>query len=263
MGKEYHGQLQLASKGFFYNDQVPDGLVNVEPWGTQEERLLISPAITFTETVTRLVKKLTDCPIDPAELLLIDRWHLFIYLRCLSVGTDYSFNFKCDECSIKNRHTIDLEKNLDVTYADDKELLETLGVESIEEPFELSFPVNQKTIKWRMLRGKDEVATEKYVARMRANTRGKKLPQGEDPGYVHRLATRIVELDGSEPTISDAMAFIESLKGKDSLALRQAISDVSIGINQELRPICEACGWENEITMPLDKTFFRPERRVV
>jgi hypothetical protein len=263
MAKEYNGQLQLASKGFFYNDQIPDGIINVEPWGTPEERLLISPSISFTETVTRLIKKLTDSPIDPGELLLVDRWHLFIYMRCLSVGADYSFNFKCDECNTKNRHSIDLEKDLDVTYADDTELLETLGAESVEEPFALTFPVNGKTIKWRMLRGKDEAATEKYVARMRANPRNKKLPQGEDPGYVHRLACRILDIDGTEPTISDSMALIESLKGKDTLALRQAIADVSLGVNQELRPICDSCGWENEITMPLDKTFFRPERRAV
>jgi hypothetical protein len=94
---------------------------------------------------------------------------------------------------------------------------------------------------------------------MRSNPRGKRLSQGEDPGYAYRLATRIVAIDDTEPTISDAMELIESLKGKDSLALRQAIFAVSIGVNQELRPICDACGWENEITMPLDKTFFRPE----
>lgn len=263
MGKEYHGQLQLASKGFFYNDQVPDGIINVDPWGTQEERLLISPAISFTETVSRLIKKLTDCPIDANELLLVDRWHLFIYMRCLSFGADYSFNFKCDECSSKSRHTIDLEKDLDVTYVDDKELLESLSVDTLEEPFTLKFPVNGKTIKWRMLRGKDEAATEKYVARMRSNPRGKRMPQGEDAGYAFRLATRIVSIDDVEPTPSDALELIESLKGKDSLALRQAITELSIGVNQELRPICDTCGWENEITMPLDKTFFRPERRAV
>jgi len=261
MGKEYHGELQLASKGYFYGEKVPDGIVHVNPWSTQDERLLISPSVNFTDTVTRLIKRCTDLQMDPLELLLVDRWHLFLYMRCLSYGGDYSFNYRCDECGERMRHTMDLEKDLDVTYADDESLLESLDTPMLEEPFPLSFPVREDTISWRMLRGSDEIAVDKFVkkTRMSANRR---LPKGEDPGYIYRLARRVVLLNDAEPSISDAMRFIESLAGKDALALRQAISSVDFGVEQELRPVCDNCGWENEVSMPLDKTFFRPERRV-
>jgi len=262
MGRQYHGQLQLASKGQFYNGALPDGILNVDPWGTQEERLIISPAVPFTEILNRLIKRLTDCPMDPLELLLVDRWHLFIYMRCLSYGGEYSFNFKCDECSTKNRSTIDLELDLDVTYADDKDLLLNLGVSSLDEPFTLALPMLGKIVRWRMLRGSDEVATEKYVSNMRSKGSRRGALKDEDQGYIFRLARRIVDIDGVQPSISDALELIESLKGKDALALRQAIQNMNIGIEQELRPKCDSCGWENEIIMPLDKTFFRLESRV-
>ena len=262
MGKEYTGQLQLASKGYLYQDRIPDGMVNVNAWGIPQERILIAPSIGFTETVSRLIKQLTDCPILPGELLLVDRWHLFIYMRCLSCGGDYAFTYKCAECNAKQRYRMDLEKDLEVKYIDDESMLAELGVASIDEPFELKFPGNGHTIKWRMLRGDDEVAVEKYVNQMKQRSQ-RSLPKGEDPGFTYRLARRIVEIDGVEPTISDSLAFIELLVGKDTLALRQAISAIDIGIAQEIRPVCEECGWENEVDLPLDKTFFRPERRVV
>ena len=41
MGKEYIGELQVASKGLLYDEKFPSGKLHVEPWGTQEERLLI------------------------------------------------------------------------------------------------------------------------------------------------------------------------------------------------------------------------------
>jgi len=261
VGKEYHGELVLASKGFFYDEKLKDGTVHVTPWGTQDERLLISPSINFTDTVTRLIKRCTDLEMDPVDLLLVDRWHLFLYMRCLSYGGDYSFNYRCEECGEKMRHTMDLEKDLEVTYADDEHLLEALETPLLEEPFSLHFPVNDKTIRWRMLRGRDEIAVDKYVKRMRQSSR-KSLPKGEDPGYAYRLARRIVEIDGEEPSISDALGLIESLRGKDALAIRQAIRSVDFGVEQDLHPICDNCGWENEVSLPLDKTFFLPERRV-
>ena len=61
---------------------------------------------------------------------------------------------------------------------------------------------------------------------------------------------------------SDAMALVEKLRGKDALAFRQAISGIDIGIVQDVFPKCDNCGWENEISLPVDKTFFRPESRV-
>jgi hypothetical protein len=263
MGKEYGGELQLASKGHFY-DVDWDGVLHVEPWGTKEEQLLVSPNINFTETLSRLVTRLTDCPVAPEKLLLSDRQMLFIYMRCLSYGSDYSFNYRCEDCEERVQHDMDLEKDLDITFVDDPEFLETLDIENVEslvEPFSLELPLQGKTLGWRQLRGVDERAVDKYVRRM-AKGMKKAGPKDERSDYVYRAALRIETVDGNKVDIREAIEMAESLKGQDSLAFRQAIEAISIGIDPELEISCRNCGYLNEVFMPMDKGFFRPKRRV-
>jgi len=180
-------------------------------------------------------------------------------MRCLSYGGAYSFNYKCEECGEKVKHDMDLEKDLNVRYADDELLLKQLGFQDIsemKEPFLCQLPVQGKTIGWRMLRGRDEASVRKYASQMR-----RRGITDEDPGYLYRLALRIMEID-CEPmkNISDALAFVETLKGKDALAIREAIESVDIGIDPELEVICRNCGYPNDVIMPQDKSFFRPGR---
>lgn len=263
MGKEYIGELQVASKGHFYGDAFPDGLLHVEPWGTKEERTLISPNINYDETITRLITRLTDCPLPPDDLLLVDRQHIFIYMRCLSYGGDYSFFFKCSECGQKVKHQMDLEKDLDVRYVDDKEMLEGLGlrgIDELQEPFTFILPGQAKELGWRMLRGKDERAVDRFVRRMSKRTQG----SDEKEDYIYRTALRIMSFDGKPVTdINEAMTIAESLKGKDALAMRQAVESVDFGIETEIEAVCKNCGYPNDMRMPLEKTFFRPERKVI
>jgi hypothetical protein len=261
MGKEYIGELQVASKGILDGDTFPEGKLHVEPWGTQEERLLISPNIDYDETINRLIVRLTDCPLPPEDLLLADRQHIFIYMRCLSYGGDYSFFFKCSECREKVKHPMNLEKDLDVKYADDPELLRTLGcdtVEDLQEPFEFILPLQQKKVGWRLLRGKDEQKVKKYVKRMT-----KKHGSDERYDYIYRAALRTEQVDGQSMPMTDALTFITSLKGKDALAIRQAVDQVDFGIDTEIEAVCRNCGYPNDIIMPIDKSFFRPERSVI
>lgn len=263
MSTEYHGKIQLASKGFFYQGELAEkeGWLDVEPWGTPEERIMASPSLTFTETIDRLVKKCTNCPIDPGELLLVDRWQLFIYMRCLSYGGAYSFPYKCDQCGSKELHQMNLEKDLEVRYADDPDLLRELGKERNErltEPFSFILPIQGKTILWRMLRGKDEVAIAKHISRQKNR---RTSSSGDDSAFEYRQALRIVGIDDNkEPSISDCMDLIDSLKGKDTLEWREQTRAVAIGVEDTLFPKCTKCGWESEVAVPVDKSFFRPER---
>lgn len=264
MGKEYAGEIQLPSKGHFYNVDW-DGIVNVEPWSTKEEQLLVSPNINFTETLSRLITRLTDCPVPPDDLLLIDRQMLFIYMRCLSYGSEYSFSYRCEHCDERVDHSMDLEKDLDVTYIDDPEFLELIDVDDVEllsEPFDLRLPLQEKVIGWRMLRGSDERAVDKFIRRMAKGMRKSGAAKDERGDYIYRAALRICTVDGVNVDIRHAIEQVESLRGKDSLAFRQAIEAMSFGINPELEVNCRSCGYLNEVFMPLDKEFFRPKRRV-
>lgn len=258
MGKEYEGTLQLASKGHFYDGQIPDGIINVESWGTKEERLLVSPNIDYGETLNRLIPRLTDCPIPPSQLLLGDRQQIFFYLKILSIGGSYSYYYQCAGCKARNRETMDMEKDLRIIYVDDPDFLAGLGVSSVDEltePFEFTLPKQQKVVGWRLLRGEDEKRVDRFVKSM--------LKRGgldERPDYIYRAALRIMTFDGVPITnINDAMTIVESFKGKDALKFRDEVSKMSFGIDTDVEPVCKFCGYTNDIDLPLDKSFFRPD----
>jgi len=250
MGKEFTGELELASKGLFYEGDF-DGIIQVEPWGVKEERLFASRNLDYNLQIDRLISRLTNCPIDPKELLLIDRQHIFIYMRCLSYGGDYSFSYKCEECEEKVRHDMNLETDLDVVYADDPIITNSLGISELREPFYVKLPLKDVEIGWRLLRGKDEHNVRKYVRRTM------KGASDERQDYIYRTALRLVEIDGTPIDISSALQFTESLKGKDSVVWRDHIRKVDFGIEMEIEVPCRLCGYPNEFMMPLDKSFFR------
>ena len=260
MGKEYEGSITLPSKGLLYGDEVPEGQVNCTAWGAQEEQILTSPSLNLHQTISRLIKSNSDCSLSPEKLLLVDRWALFIYMRCLSWGGAYSFAYRCQDCSKKMRYPMDLEKDLEVIYADNEEMLKDLELDTFNEPLEVLLPVLGSTIGWRMLRGSDETAVDRYVKRQRE--RGRRVQsKGVNEGPLYRLALRLMKIDDDdEPSLTDRLNLVRKLKGKDLLAIRRSIEDVRFGLQDEIYPVCDDCGWENEVVMPLDKTFFRPPR---
>lgn len=252
MGREYMGELQLASKGVYYGDTIKDGVLKVEPWGMEEEQLILSPNINFDDTISRLISKLTDCPIPPEDLLLIDRYQIFLYMRCLTLGGEYTYRFHCEECNKENTHTIDIENDLDVVYVDDAEYLESIDSPGIPaEPFMVELPSGQ-VYTWRHLRARDEQAVDRFVRRMtrrdkRANTKN---------DYVYRAALRVVSVQGEEVDISGAMDFVKSIKGRDLKVFRSEIEAFGdFGVDMEVTPGCSNCGVRNEHLLPLGKGF--------
>jgi hypothetical protein len=117
--------------------------------------------------------------------------------------------------------------------------------------------MQQKKVGWRLLRGSDERAVEQYVKRM--NNKGRAAE--ERPDFMYRLAIRIVEIDGQPANIGDALNLVESLKGKDALEFRQQIQAMDIGIETDLEVPCRNCGYANDVSMPMDRSFFRPKRK--
>jgi hypothetical protein len=161
-------------------------------------------------------------------------------------------------------HEMDLEKDVEVKYVDNSEFLEQLALDDtadLREPFEFILPIQAKTVKWRMLRGKDERSVDKYVRRMHKRV-GKGARTDERKDYEYRLALRISEVDGQKLDIHEALEFIGTLRGKDALAIRQEIELIDFGIDLEFDVNCRGCGYENDVLMPLDRSFFRPQRRV-
>lgn len=245
MGAEYEAQMTLASKGKFYDNQIPDGIVNVESWDSVLEKKFMSKSIPFSDNLDALIKSCTDIKVSPDDLLLADKVQILYFVRCISLGdSSYEVNFKCSECEKKVTRNIDLLKDLQVDYA----------TEDMVEPFLVHLPIKDVDVEWRMLRGRDEKANRRFVDRIRA--RGN---SDESAGDFHLLASRIISVGGKPiEDIIAATEFVKGLKGKDNLALHNSIKSIKIGINPELEVACNWCQYPNDIVLPPNKSFFRP-----
>jgi len=243
MGREYEGQLILASKGQFYDGAVPEGKINCSALDTNGERIFLGRSRPFEESLNIVIKKFTDLQIPPEKLILQDRAHLFLYLRCLTYGGEYEFDFQCSKC---NKRVIvkdfDLENSLNVIYADD----------TMHEPFEVSLP-NGDIITWKLLRGEDESAVERYANRLK-----EKGNRDSDPGYIFRLASRIVSINGKDcDNMPEVMEYITRLKGQSMFQFRNIFRNFQLGVDPRITYDCNWCEYTNDIMLPMGIDFFR------
>jgi len=245
MAEEYVKQVTLPSKGIFYEDKIPEGLVNIEPMGTREEKLFAS-GTSGSLVIDKVFSSCVDCPIPPLDLVLGDRLFLLLQIRSISYGDEYSFPFRCSECNEKAWGSVSISK-LPIRYAK----------EGSSSTFSMLLPILGNEIEVRFLTGKDEIAVQRYVKQI-ASKRGK----AGEAEYVYRFARRIESIDGQSVGIREAMELFESLKGEDSIYFRDEISEYEVGPELEIEVPCNYCNYLNgPMFMPMDTEFFRPRKR--
>jgi len=242
----YAQEVVLPSNGYLYDGKIPDGRVLVEPMGTKEEKLIAAgsggPAI-----IKRIFDACVQCPIPHEELVLGDRLFLLLKIREVTYGDEYRISFRCDECGAKNSAVIKLSE-LEVKRA----------TASTTSSFSVTLPLTNREIKLRLLTGRDEEKVAQYVSGLKKRTTHGAAEQAE---YIYRLARRIDEIDGQAIGVSEAIQFIEELKGRDSIAMRDAINDNDVGPLLEAAPVCEQCEYQSDTTpLAITAEFFRPRR---
>ncbi|MCG8433063.1 MAG: hypothetical protein MJA83_03400 [Gammaproteobacteria bacterium] len=251
MAEEYLQEVELPSKGRYYGDSVPDGVVAIEPLGTREDKLLAS-AKEGNAVLDKIFDNCVTCPIPHVNLLVGDRLHLLIRLRSISYGSSYYFHYRCPSC----RKTVEGHVNLD--KLDIKEVSDDVDPGS-DPSFEVTLPLKGDTVRIRLMTALDEDKIQQYIRRL------KKTAPDMDPSsqeYVYRLARRLTEINGEPAGIRQAIEYVESIKGKDSLEIQYAIEENEVGPVTEVEPTCSNCGYEAPpFPMPIAGEFFRPARR--
>ncbi len=246
MAEEYLEEVTLPSKGLFYKGEIPDGRITIEPFGTREEKLLATGK-TGSVIINKIFENCVHGPVDHLELVLGDRLYLLLKLRCISYGDEYRFPWRCSECGKRNQAAVDLSKLEIQEVADDA-----------SNVFEVKLPVLGHELGVRLLTGLDEEKVQDYVKRM--TSKATNVDAGA-LGYIYRLARRVESINDEPTGIRESMELIDSLKGKDSVHLRDEIDDHDVGPIMEIEQTCAHCGWAEDLTVPFDKQFFRPTRR--
>jgi len=244
MSERPYGSLVLPSKGLLYDGKLPGGVIEIYDWDTSIEEIFAGVVTSINLLVDSILKRTIKTPsITPGELLLGDRFFIFFHSRSKAYGSSYGFSFKCQSCNVQYRHRISIP--------DDLEIVEL--PEDASEPFYVSLPVSGDEVGFRLLRGKDEDAVEKYQAKVYK----KGTPEG-DPAFRYRLARHIVSVNNKELNSTEALDYVKNMLSKDSLVFRNKIDSIEPRLDTDITVTCKRCGTDNEITLPFSKDFLRP-----
>jgi len=244
--------IVLPSRGLLYGDSMPGGETTVTPMGTKTEKMLWG-----AKNADRLLilEKLLDRHLDTkgipqGDILIGDRMFALMVIRNITYGPEYTFRIKCDSCGEVNPYSILVPDDLQVRVLEEKDA---------QEPIEVQLPYCGKTIGFRHLRGKDELALRRYTRNLRNQLRGHTLDMG-DPAYTYRMALAIMTIAGQEVDTGAALRFIETedLHGADSVTLQNAMEDHACGVDLRRSESCPECGALIELVVPFTAEFFRP-----
>lgn len=290
--------IHLPSKGILYrNDpnlsEVHDGSISARPMTMRELELFMRPELLESGTlIDAILKKCIKSNIDPKYLLTSDRTYLLIYLRSLSFGPDYRFEFKCGGCRRNISHKINMGslpiKTLDEIHGElDKGKLVVSSVKKIKEPFAYQLPHSKLTVLFRLSRGSDEAekSRDQYFNKVKSeqnraihrNKDGRLVIRNVDPNeqteeesgthfsgqpqqtsILENVMKQVVSIEGvPDDMIEQALG---NMLAGDVTSLQEAMYESDSGIEMRIEVPCpdqSGCRTDNKITVPFTESFFR------
>jgi hypothetical protein len=262
-------EYQLPSRGVYYGDKLPEGIVRVRGMGIHADKILATQRLAQTgqsiDYLFRHCVQLTD-EMDPGELLSGDRIFLLYLLRGITHGNIYEFMLKCQSCDASSMQVYDLN-----------ELASTVTGPNLDlgqEPFKVGLPYMSSVLKrsvWvkvRLTRGND---TSTIANRQKFNRRAHSgVPKRDkriiiDQAITENLALIITSFggEGVEGEVTDSVKIkelVDRMHSKDTAEIREFLRANSPGIDTTIQVSCPECGAEFKAELPITETFFRPAR---
>lgn len=257
--------MVLPSQGEFYHldgkPTVPDGKIQVRRMGYAEEEKLSAPGMDYIDrlaVVTRNCVKLPDPKaLTVDDLLTTDRMALLLWIRALTYGPTFSFQWRCRECGATSRMQVNIAEEFDVRTPEKVRvtLAEKEPDAVLEEPWAVALPDCGKSVQLRFLRGKDESQVFSRAKRNRMST-----TDAGDSSTAFRIAKQIVTIDSVPPvSIVSAEQFVkEVMSARDRAKVRISTERRETAIDTTVYPNCKACGAANETPVRFDADFFFP-----
>lgn len=226
-------RIPLPSEGLLYPNGEPKD-IEIYYLTAREEDILTSPNLIQSGKLfdTLLSSVIKDRKIDPLDLLCCDRNSILIWLRSTGYGSDYDAQHVCKNCGYEHIHTFDL------SALEDKGLGDTPDENGL---FTFELPLSKKTIKFKLLTGRDEL----------------KLYKSKN-NITDRYNLMIKSIDGNESNLY-IRNFINTMQLKDSKAFRKHVIDVEPGTIMKQEVECTQCGFVSMEDIPLGIQFLYPE----
>lgn len=178
---------------------------------------------------------------DVKDLILQDRYYLFVEIRKLTKGTSHTYSTDCPKCKSPNIQTIDLNKL--IVNKPNKEADKFVTVLNGELKLNLEFPTRGLQIEGYNQIDPKLSPSEKQVEMILAN-----------------LAQSIVSIESSTGIdenipVKDKMKFVGDLPGIDYDTIKNWFDENDFGIDLVIETKCQYCKFTNKHTLPLTNFF--------
>lgn len=249
--------VKLPSRGVPYPKGTPmsSGKLTLTPMTMVEETMVTNPKTAGGDTVDRILKRCIQESIDINMLLGSDKFFLFMMLRAVTYGSDYTFQWTCPSmttptelCGHRNTSTVRIPDDFQIKYLADEDV----------EPYTVRLPECQREISFRLLRGYDEPIIEAHKSTIDAQA--KSGIQVVDTTPAFRLVRQIVKVDDKdvvEAPPEKMLAFVQSIPPKDIQLLKGRMAHFTPGLSTDVTLVCEECKNVHEWDLPFTANFFR------
>ena len=190
-----------------------------------------------------------DKSINPDTLYVGDKNAVLVATRITGYGPQYTTRTTCPNCTSTTDFDFDLSE-LPVYRGDDWEDFEIRGTGT--DRFIITLPQSKVEAEVRLLTGKDE----KYLVTLLANKKKQKLPEAN---LTDQLKMLVVSVNGHTDAKS-IQTFIDHLPARDSRYLRSAYEKLLPDVDMKQLFVCDACSFEQEVSVPFTAEFFWPRR---
>lgn len=254
----YAQSIALPSRGVLYPKDHPlfqKTEIEIMPMTTYGEDILTSKQlIKKKKVIDELIKScLVNKDIDPGTLYTFDRNAIFIAIRSLSYGPEYSTTITCNNelCNQKFNHIFNLS-TLDIKTLDEKLIF--------DDKFEFSFtlPKSKKNIKFKFFTGDEEREFAQIIESTAITMKKNNIYNEIENQISTKWIQQITEFDGKTKKDEIAM-MVRNMLAYDSSALRNYIDKITPGIITVFNIECPHCENTMELEMPIDREFFWPK----
>jgi len=220
---ELEESVDLPSRAKFYVLKDPSEGVKVRPMNFSDEKAIVQAA--NRDSINVLLNRCVT-NIDINQLLQFDKLYLLMKVREISFGADYTVDVVCNECSLKNEITF----NIDTFKINEVP-------EDLEDPREVFLERIGKTAKVRFPRVLDEV----YLA--------------DSTKIMDNLWRFVMEIDGNTNKAIIGKV-IQKLPSKDVHIIMNEVFGTKYGLDTKGQFKCDGCGSIEIAELPIGTDFF-------
>lgn len=271
-------KVQLPSEGVYYDDMIPNGMIEIKPMGADVDKMLANQRLLQSgEILNKIIESCIKLPPEFSirDMLAGDFNFLMYYLRGITHGNDYEFSSECQHCGTKNLYHFDLGALA--------ETIQRADPDHPVEPMSVLMPTLSKTFKHkvcalvRLIRmddimkmsnpTNDGIYDPVRTGRVKVHKRKKDVEiknKGQDLSkmYDSNMKSQIIgfTIDDEEFLQRDKVdQIIDSLHQGDSAVIKDFLEKVSPSIESTLDATCAnpECGEESTVALPFNENFFR------